>query len=125
MFVRIESQYWRDEDEQPNPMMRKRGRKLMTFCTGGIYIVVIFIFSPSPSSSTTRGRRGRSDGQHIIHTSVLQYIIYITCFVYSYVHTLDAILSSVNPSPAPKLQRTFYNIICEYFVVIELHYREI
>jgi len=106
MFVRIESQYWRDEDEPPNPMMRKRGRKLMTFRTGGIYIVVIFIFfHPLVFHNPRYGRRGRSDGQHIIHTRVFQYsytqggyiyihlgytiiYIYITCLLYKVTYIL-------------------------------------
>jgi len=91
-------------------------------------------FSPTPSSSTTRSTvvvvdRTDSTSYTHVYCSILipLYIIYIyiTCVVYSYVLTLDAILSSANPSPAPGLQRTSCNIICEYFVVIVLHYRGI
>lgn len=77
MFVRIESQYWRDEDAAESHDA-KTGAKLMTFHQR--YIVVIFIFFPSSSTTPTAifvvVLVRRVDGI-LLHTHVLQYTLYI------------------------------------------------
>lgn len=77
MFVRIESQYWRDEDAAESHDA-KTGAKLMTFHQR--YIVVIFIFFPSSSTTPTAivvvVLVSRVDGNFVTYTGIAVYIIY-------------------------------------------------